>query len=118
VDSDGDGVERDGDGDNVESDGDGVLRSGRQQRVEEWTATTLRGTETVTALRGTKMATTLRGTATATALQKGWQKKNVGLQKPKGLGERRMERENTMDYFFFRKYACIFEGFFFNFRFF
>jgi hypothetical protein len=113
VDSDGDGVERDGDGDNVESDGDGVLRSGRQQRVEEWTATTLRGTETMTALRGTKMATTLRGTATATTLQKGWQKKNVGLQKPKGLGERRMERENTMGFFFFLGSTHVFLRFFF-----
>jgi hypothetical protein len=36
----------------------------------------------------------------------------VGLQKPKGLGERRMERENTMDFFFFfGEYAGIFEVF-------
>jgi hypothetical protein len=36
---------------------------------------------------------------TAMALREEWQRKNVGLQKPKGLGERRMERENTMDFF-------------------
>jgi hypothetical protein len=62
------------------------------------------------------MATTLSGTATTTAtttaLREGWQRKNVGLQKPKGLGERRMERENMMDFFFFREYAGIFEVFF------
>jgi hypothetical protein len=47
-------------------------------------------TATMTALRGT-----------TTKLREGWQRKNVGLQKPKGLGERRMERENMMDFFFF-----------------
>jgi hypothetical protein len=40
-------------------DGDGVLRSGRRRRVEEWTAT---------------------------ALRDGWQRKNVGLQTPRGWG--------------------------------
>jgi hypothetical protein len=40
-------------------DGDGVLRSGRRLRVEEWTAT---------------------------ALRDGWQRKNVGLQTPRGWG--------------------------------
>jgi hypothetical protein len=50
------------------------------------------------ALRG--RGTALRGTATMTTLREGWQRKNVGLQKPKELGERRMERENTMDFFF------------------
>jgi hypothetical protein len=53
----------------------------------------LRGTETATTLTRTKMAT-------VTKLREGWQRKNVDLQKPKGLGERRMERENTMDFFF------------------
>jgi hypothetical protein len=72
------------------------LRSGWRQRrcVKEWTATVLRGTKTATASRGT-------ATATVTELREGWQRKNVDLQKPKGLGERRMERENTMDFFFF-----------------
>jgi hypothetical protein len=57
---------------------------------------------------------------TATALREEWQRKNVGLQKPKGLGERRMERENTMDFFLGGGYADIFEVFFFyiNFPFF
>jgi hypothetical protein len=36
------------------------------------------------------METALRGmvtvTATALALREGWQRKNVGLQKPKGMG--------------------------------
>jgi hypothetical protein len=53
--------------------------------VDEWTATALGGTETATALRGT-------ATAMATALRDGWQRWELGLQKPKGLGERRMER--------------------------
>jgi hypothetical protein len=53
----------------------------------------LRGTETATMLTRTKMAT-------VTKLREGWQRKNVDLQKPKGLGEQRMERENTMDFFF------------------
>ena len=39
------------------------------------------------------MAMALRRTATATGLRKGWQRKNVGLQKPKGLGERRMKMD-------------------------
>jgi hypothetical protein len=46
------------------------------------------------ALRG---AVTAMVTATAMALREGWQRKNVGLQKPKGLGERRM----TMDFLLF-----------------
>jgi hypothetical protein len=66
-----------------------VLRSGQRWRVEEWTTTALRVMETAMAM------------ATVTKLREGWQRKNVGLQKPKGLGERRTERENTMDFFFF-----------------
>jgi hypothetical protein len=67
--------------------------------------TTLKGTVTTTTLRG--MATelrgmALRGTVTATTLREGWQRNNVGVQKPKGLGRGEWrERENTMDFFFF-----------------
>jgi hypothetical protein len=113
VDSDGEGVERDEDGDNVERDGNGVLRSRWRRCVEEWTATALRGMKTTTTLKGMTTATTLKGTTTATALQEGWQRKNVGLQKPKGLGERRMERENTMDFLFFLRSMQVFLRFFF-----
>jgi hypothetical protein len=48
----------------------------------------------------------------ATALREGWQRWELGLQKPKWLGERRMER---IRWIFFRKYASIFEFFFFFF---
>jgi hypothetical protein len=47
--------------------------------------------------------TVLRGTATA--LREGWQRKNVGLQKPKGLGER---RRMTMDFPFFFSFSFFF----------
>jgi hypothetical protein len=81
-----------------------VLRSGRRRRVEEWTGTALRRTETTT---------TLRGMAKATVLREGWQRKNVGLQKHKGLGgEDNGEREH--DGFFCGEYAGIFEVFFYG----
>jgi hypothetical protein len=58
---------------------------------------------TMMALGGTEMAMVLRGMATATELREGWQRWELGLQKPKGLGERRMERTRW-----------IFFGIFFN----
>jgi hypothetical protein len=51
---------------------------------------------------------------TATTLREGWQRNNVGVQKPKGLRERRMERERTRWIFFGGggEYVGIFEVFF------
>jgi hypothetical protein len=46
-----------------------------------------------------------------TTLREGWQRCELGLQKPKRLGERRMERTRWI---FFREYAGIFEVFFFK----
>jgi hypothetical protein len=82
---------------------------------------TLRRTEMAMALRGTETATTLTRTkmATVTKLREGWQRQNVDLQKLKGLGEQRMERENTMDFFLGGgeggEYASMFEAFLFLF---
>jgi hypothetical protein len=71
---------------------------------------------TTMALGGTEMVMALRGTATVmvTVLKEGWQRWELGLQKPKGFEERRMERTRWI---FFREYVGIFEVFFFNFRF-
>jgi hypothetical protein len=40
----------------------------------------------------TVTATALRETATVTALREGWQRWYLGLQKPRGLRERKNER--------------------------
>ena len=47
----------------------------------------------------------LRGTVTA---REGWQRKNVGLQKPKGLGERREHDDFFLKKKKKREYAGIF----------
>jgi hypothetical protein len=51
-----------------------------RRRVKEWTAIVLRGTTTV--------------------LSEEWQRWYLGLEKPKGLGERRMERTIYFLFFF------------------
>jgi hypothetical protein len=54
------------------------------------------------------MVIALRGTVTATAttLREEWQRWYFGRQKPRGLGERRMERiYASFSFDFFREYA-------------